>query len=101
MPRPRQPQIEIVAGWRGVQIFPEQPFELACRKIGHPRDVCLRQRLLQIVLHRLHDGQKLGMADTKARAKFHPLAVGGLADAVMDELVGHFGGERRAMRLRD
>ena len=70
-------------------------------QVGHPRDVRLRQRLFQIVLHRLHDGQKLGMADAEARAKLHPLAVGGLADAVMDELVGHFGGERRAMRLRD
>ena len=41
------------------------------------------------------------MADANARAKLHPLAVGGLADAVMNELVRHLGSKGRAMRLRN
>ena len=101
MPRPCQPEIEVIARRCGVQIFAEQPFQLACRQVCHPRDIGLGQRLFQIVLHGLDHRQKLGMADAKARAELHPLPVGGLADSVMDELVRHFRGQRAAMRLRN
>ena len=91
MPRAGQPQIQVIAGWRGVQIFTEQTFKLTGRQVRHARNIGLGQRFFQIVFHRLDHRQQLGVADTKARAKLHALAVGGLADAVMNELVGYLG----------
>ena len=66
MARPGQPQIQVIAGWRCVQIFAEQPFKLPCRQIRHTGDVGLRQRLFQIVLHGFYHGQQFRVADAKA-----------------------------------
>ena len=86
-----QPQVQIIARRGAAHIFAEQPLKLAAGQPDRARQLRRRNRVFQVVLHEGDGGDQLGVAVADAHTQRHALAVGGLADAVMDKLFRHRG----------
>ena len=84
---------EIVPRRNLADILAEQPLELAGREARAFREIRAGERLLDATLHLGDDADQLRVGDAEPRAELHPLALVALAHAVVDELVGHAGGD--------
>src|SRR5215212_3297411 len=75
LPGALEAQAEIVARRRLADIFAEEALELARRQAGLLGEGGAGERLLEVALHELRNGEDLGVGDAKPGAQLHALAL--------------------------
>ena len=98
--RAAQPQPQVIAGGRDVQVFLEHALQLPLRQPHALRDLVEAQRVFDVRFHELRRAHQFASVDADARGHRDVLLFGGAADTVQDELFRHAGGYRVAVAPR-
>ena len=96
-----QPQFEVIALGRTVEIAPEQALELARGKARLFCQQARRQRLFEILFHLLDDADELRMPRPDAGRQRHALMLAVVADRRMQHRFGDADGKIRPMLAGD